>query len=290
MAIFCQSKQKNRSLLFSHEFKIINNKSNEIPILHLDMPKGYSLFCDEWEYKEIFNYVAQNDIEKMNEKQKTESIKEEPEPKGRHNRCQICNIKFDNYLKHIKSKIHLFNVEKNKQTICNIKNIFKRIVENNKNEKLIKNTSNVIYSCIYGKNKIIPDKEIFNKNLKTILNSDVTTKEDSFSQESNNNIIKVNNLSKIDEDIEKKEENEDKNNDDLDEIRKLLEIFSETDKKNKKRKKNEVIRNYEENNDKDNFFGVDPCIKLREVTRMIAQCNLENNERENKKSNESDNL
>ena len=163
-------------------------------------------------------------------------------------------------------------------------------MENNKNEKLIKNTSNVIYSCIYGKNKIIPDKEIFNKNLKTILNSDVTTKEDSFSQESNNNIIKVNNLSKIDEDIEKKEENEDKNNDDLDEIRKLLEIFSETDKKNKKRKKNEVNRNYEENNDKDNFFGVDPCIKLREVTRMIAQCNLENNERENKKSNESDNL
>ena len=285
VAILRQSTQNNKSFLFSHEFKIINNKSNTIPILHLDMPKGYSVFCDDWEYKEIFKYLAHKKNEKNNEKQETESFKEEPEPKGKHKNCQMCNIKFDNYLEHIKSKIHLFNVEKNRQALNQIKNIFKRIVEDNKKEKLINNTNNVIYSCIHGNNNI-SENEILNKNLKSILNSDITTKEDSFLQENNYNIKKINNISKFNEGIEEKEKIEEKSTNDLDEIKKLLEIFSETDKKNnqnKKRKKNEINDNYEQNKGKNKFFGVDPCIKLRKVTRMIAQCNIQNKEEKNKK-------
>ena len=284
----------NRTSLNSYEFKIVNNKSNAIPILHLDMPKGYSVFCDEWEYKEIIKYVAKKSKEKSNQKQKTESIEAEPVPRGKHNHCQLCNIKFDNYLEHIKSKMHLCNLEKNKQIFNNIKKIFKRVVEDKKKENLINNTNIIIYSCIHGKNTIIPDKEIFDKNLKTILSSDVTTKEDSILYESNNNIIKKNNnLPKIYEWVEQKEKCEENCTNDLDEIKKLLEIFSETDKKNKKnnqRKKNEINDNYEKNNKKSKFFGIDPYIKLKKVTRMIAQCNLQKNERKDEKGRENDEI
>ena len=169
-------------------------------------------------------YKKQLKQKKIREKEEFE-LKEEPEPPKKEFLCQICKLRYDNYLEHIKSSLHLNNKKKYKDAFISIKNTFKRIVENNKDKNKIKNDFIDIESHIFS-----------------------STKEDSLPiNEVNIKIIKKgkNNLEKI---VEKNEESEKSqrvhnNNDNNISVKDILKILNsiEVNEKiiNKKRKKND---------------------------------------------------
>ena len=64
-----------------------------------------------------------------------EKLELEPVPNKKHYVCQICKIKFDNYLEHIHSKFHERNKLNLKEQFLKIKKTFQRIVTFNKEKK-----------------------------------------------------------------------------------------------------------------------------------------------------------
>ena len=131
----------------------------EIPQFINDIPDDFPFFCTIKEAGAIKNY--QNKLKKKEEKIKNKSkpkskenkvdkknnnnnnnnnISEldEPIPNESHKYCHLCKKTFDNYLRHINSKIHKDNTNKLSDKIHDIKNIFKRINvfwENKKDNK-----------------------------------------------------------------------------------------------------------------------------------------------------------
>ena len=121
----------------------------EIPQYINDAPEDFPLICTIKEAGSIKNY--NNKLKKKEEKLKNNANKEnanpkenindildEPLPNEMHKYCHLCKKNFDNYIRHINSKIHKDNINKHSDKFNNIKNIFKRINsfwENNKNDK-----------------------------------------------------------------------------------------------------------------------------------------------------------
>ena len=142
----------------------------EIPQYINDIPEDYPVFCTIKEAGMIKN--IQNKLKKKEEKRKVKSsikskdkdkdkekdknndkenissksnnnnnVLDEPIPNEMHKYCHLCKKHFDNYLRHINSKIHKDNTNKYAPKFHNIKNIFKRIntfwdnkKENNENK------------------------------------------------------------------------------------------------------------------------------------------------------------
>ena len=129
---------KNRSEEEKLIFYVFNNSKkeidNDIPFFHKNAPEGYSYFCSRNEYNQLISFLKKN--KKIKKKLPLpEKIVLEPAPNKRHYLCQICRVKFDNYLEHIHSKFHEQNKLNLSDTFLRIKNTFKRIVLFNQEKK-----------------------------------------------------------------------------------------------------------------------------------------------------------
>ena len=242
ICILLRNKHKKTSDLIYQNFN--NSKrleENDIPFYHPKAPDTFSLFCSEYEYKQILRHIKTEEYqiqlrEKKNKLEEEKILKEEPEPNKKEFLCQICKARFDNYLEHIKSNLHNKNKLKYKEAFINIKNTFKRIVENNnkiknkKNNELIIEENNLLIST---KEDSVPINEEINKityEKKNLEKIDEKAEEHYKSQSEKNEInITVEDILKILETIEKKEINVEK-------------------KTNKKRKKGDKIKIWNDNN------------------------------------------
>jgi hypothetical protein len=273
ICLLLQNKFKQTENLISYNFN--NSKKmedNDIPSYHPKAPETFSLFCSEYEYIQILNHIKTKEyqkqlLEKKLKDDKAQLLKSEPEPLKKEFLCQICKSRFDNYLEHIKSSLHMKNKSRYNNVFDNIKNTFKRIVENNNNNIKTENNKN--------NDLIIEENNLF-----------ISTKEDSLSinEEINTNkniICDKKNLEKI---VEKNEENEKspksdekKGNDVCNNIcvKDILKILDTIEKKeikeikfNKKRKKSDIKNILDDNNYIKNFKNVTG--KIWEFNRLLT--------------------
>ena len=144
----------------------------EIPQFINDVPEDFPVFCTIKEAGMIKNYqnkmkkkedknkknksdLKSKEKEKEKEKEKNNNnskndnnnILDEPIPNEIHKYCHLCKKHFDNYMRHINTKIHKDNTNKYSDTFKNIKNIFKRINtywddKKKNNDNHIKNNNN----------------------------------------------------------------------------------------------------------------------------------------------------
>lgn len=232
LCLLKKNKYKNSKELISYNFnnsKILED--NDIPFYHPKVPENFSVFCSEYEYRQVLRHIKTEEyknqlLEKKNKLEEEQILKTEPEPSKTEFLCQICKSRFDNYLEHIKSNLHAKNKSKYNDTFINIKKTFKRISEfnNKKNKKEFINFENNIL---------------------------VSTKEDSLpiNEENNKNMNKTN-LEKI---LEKNEDEKiDDNTITVKDILKILDTIEikgiNRNKKNKKRKKDEINMFRKDNN------------------------------------------
>ena len=259
ICIYLRNKHKKESDLIFQNFN--NSKKleeNNIPFYHPKAPDTFSLFCSEYEFKQILRHIKTEEYqiqlkEKKNKLEEEKILKEEPEPNKKEFLCQICKARFDNYLEHIKSNLHNKNKIKYSEAFISINNTFKRIVENNKiNNKKNKN-----------KNELIIEEN----------NLLVSTKEDSLpiNEENNKIIYEKKNLEKIDEKVEENYKTQSEKSDieiNVDDILKILETIENKEikgeqKLNKKRKKGDKI----------NIWNNDYVKNIQKVTGKIYYYN-----------------
>ena len=259
ICIYLRNKHKKESDLIFQNFN--NSKKleeNNIPFYHPKAPDTFSLFCSEYEFKQILRHIKTKEYqiqlkEKKNKLEEEKILKEEPEPNKKEFLCQICKARFDNYLEHIKSNLHNKNKIKYSEAFISINNTFKRIVENNKiNNKKNKN-----------KNELIIEEN----------NLLVSTKEDSLpiNEENNKIIYEKKNLEKIDEKVEENYKTQSEKSDieiNVDDILKILETIENKEikgeqKMNKKRKKGDKI----------NIWNNDYVKNIQKVTGKIYYYN-----------------
>ena len=259
ICIYLRNKHKKESDLIFQNFN--NSKKleeNNIPFYHPKAPDTFSLFCSEYEFKQILRHIKTEEYqiqlkEKKNKLEEEKILKEEPEPNKKEFLCQICKARFDNYLEHIKSNLHNKNKIKYSEAFISINNTFKRIVENNKiNKKKNKN-----------KNELIIEEN----------NLLVSTKEDSLpiNEENNKIIYEKKNLEKIDEKVEENYKTQSEKSDieiNVDDILKILETIENKEinvekKMNKKRKKGDKI----------NIWNNDYVKNIQKVTGKIYYYN-----------------
>ena len=259
ICIYLRNKHKKTSDLIFQNFN--NSKKleeNNIPFYHPKAPDTFSLFCSEYEFKQILRHIKTEEYqiqlkEKKNKLEEEKILKEEPEPNKKEFLCQICKARFDNYLEHIKSNLHNKNKIKYSEAFISINNTFKRIVENNKiNNKKNKN-----------KNELIIEEN----------NLLVSTKEDSLpiNEENNKIIYEKKNLEKIDEKVEENYKTQSEKSDieiNVDDILKILETIENKEikgeqKMNKKRKKGDKI----------NIWNNDYVKNIQKVTGKIYYYN-----------------
>ena len=259
ICIYLRNKHKKTSDLIFQNFN--NSKKleeNNIPFYHPKAPDTFSLFCSEYEFKQILRHIKTEEYqiqlkEKKNKLEEEKILKEEPEPNKKEFLCQICKARFDNYLEHIKSNLHNKNKIKYSEAFVSINNTFKRIVENNKiNNKKNKN-----------KNELIIEEN----------NLLVSTKEDSLpiNEENNKIIYEKKNLEKIDEKVEENYKTQSEKSDieiNVDDILKILETIENKEikgeqKMNKKRKKGDKI----------NIWNNDYVKNIQKVTGKIYYYN-----------------
>ena len=259
ICIYLRNKHKKESDLIFQNFN--NSKKleeNNIPFYHPKAPDTFSLFCSEYEFKQILRHIKTEEYqiqlkEKKNKLEEEKILKEEPEPNKKEFLCQICKARFDNYLEHIKSNLHNKNKIKYSEAFISINNTFKRIVENNKiNNKKNKNK----YELIIEENNLL-----------------VSTKEDSLpiNEENNKIIYEKKNLEKIDEKVEENYKTQSEKSDieiNVDDILKILETIENKEikgeqKMNKKRKKGDKI----------NIWNNDYVKNIQKVTGKIYYYN-----------------
>ena len=248
LCLLQKNKYKSTKELISYNFN--NSKTledNDIPYYHPKAPENFSVFCSEYEYRQVLRHIKTEEyknqlLEKKNKLEEEQIIKPEPEPNKKEFLCQICKLRFDNYLEHVKSNLHAKNRTRYNDTFINIKKTFKRISEFNKKK---------------SKNEFIN----FENNIL------VSTKEDSLPiNEDNNKNVNKTNLEKI---VEKKEDEKiDDNTITVKDILKILDTIEikgiNTNKKNKKRKKHEINIFRKDNNYISDF---------KKITRKIGRYN-----------------
>ena len=259
ICIYLRNKHKKESDLIFQNFN--NSKKleeNNIPFYHPKAPDTFSLFCSEYEFKQILRHIKTEEYqiqlkEKKNKLEEEKILKEEPEPNKKEFLCQICKARFDNYLEHIKSNLHNKNKIKYSEAFISINNTFKRIVENNKiNNKKNKN-----------KNELIIEEN----------NLLVSTKEDSLpiNEENNKIIYEKKNLEKIDEKVEENYKTQSEKSDieiNVDDILKILETIE-----NKEIKGEQKMIKKRKKGDKINIWNNDYVKNIQKVTGKIYYYN-----------------
>ena len=129
----CRTEEEKISYyVFNNSKKDIDN---DIPFFHKDAPDGYSYFCCKNEFSQLTSFLKRNKKIKKQQKSVQEKLELEPLPNKKHYICQICKIKFDNYLEHIHSRFHEQSKFNLKEQFLKIKTTFKRIVTFNKEKK-----------------------------------------------------------------------------------------------------------------------------------------------------------
>ena len=122
--------------IFYHVFNNSKKEAeNDIPFFHKNAPDGYSFFCCRNEYSQLTNFLKKNKKTKKVKQIEPEKIELEPAPNKKHYVCQICKVKFEDYLEHIHSKFHEKNKMNFTDSFLRMKNTFKRIVIFNKEKK-----------------------------------------------------------------------------------------------------------------------------------------------------------
>ena len=181
---------KNRLAEEKIFFHVFNNSEkdaeNDIPFFHKNAPDGYSFFCSRDEFSQLVNFLRKNKKVKKIKKLEQEKIELEPSPNKKHNICQICKIKYEDYLEHIHSKFHERNKLNYSDSFLKIKNTFKRIVIFNKFIKEKKEE---------GKNKEWENIRVITykkkKEIKeSVVNSNENISSNIISENSNNNTTK----------------------------------------------------------------------------------------------------
>ena len=261
-------------------FYVFNNSKkdidNDIPFFHKNAPDGYSYFCCKNEYSQLMSFLRKN--KKIKKKLPIqEKLELEPVPNKKHYVCQICKIKFDNYLEHIHSKFHEQNKLNLRDSFLRIKNTFKRIVIFNK-EKKEKSEIKEKYNIISYKKKNYIKEEL--KQKKANGNEDIssniiseniqndTTKCDSSLKDNNKKTSykNRNRISNVDTPIKKKEDDSDVT---LKDIETILNSIKCRNVNNfcilKKRKKTTIY--------KQNFFHENYNYDLQKVTGKISYFN-----------------
>ena len=195
----------NENILKYFSFNIsTNERENDVPFYHPNVPDGYSLFCSQFEYIQLMEFLKKN--EKKFKKEEEESLEAEPIPRKKNFLCQICKIKFGNYIEHINSSLHSHNKSKFANIFKKIQSTFKRIVDNNEQEKInYQNEKNILDNSIITNNittkcdsfivsdenkdfnkKNITDEEKDNKKVENISMKEVMTILDSIDSKSKN--------------------------------------------------------------------------------------------------------
>ena len=267
ICLLLKNKVKQTKDLISYSFNCCNDPSrNDIPFFHKEAPDGFSLFCTQDEYTQILSYIKKDEyklqlIQKMQKKEEEEKIlNTEPEPSKKGFICHICKTRFDNYLEHIKSKLHENNKLKYVNVFNKMKMTFNRIVEYNKKSNNINNNNNKINDITFQNN--------------TIDNTTETTKEESFVINEDNKICKAKNEKK-----KKLEKIAEKENEDIQEKKEdisLKEIMLILDSINEKEKENlfdnkKYNKNKRKKNEKRKYFLNDNYIlDLQKMTGKIG--------------------
>lgn len=104
------------------------NSEKDIPFYHRSSMKGYSLFCTNKEV-ELAN-ARREGVGKWEDSFLTTNgivneVRKVPQPKDEHRRCLMCNVRFDNYVKHVESEEHVKKVDE--EVMRKINNAFTRV-------------------------------------------------------------------------------------------------------------------------------------------------------------------
>ena len=272
IALLLKNKKKDsfiKFFSFSNDNNIINN---DIPFYHPFAPDGFSLFCSQFEYNKILTYITTEEyknklLQKKQQSEEAYQLKTEPEPNKKEFLCQVCKTRFDNYLEHIKSKLH----NKNKSSYLNsykrLKLTFKRIVENNKKSETLKENNNLNnMKTKKNKKKDFKNFQNFDKTKKLSINElHCSNNENRICSKEGLNTISDNHINSNEQDKEKKENKEIS-------IKEILDILDTIEEKKdifpikikaKKRKKN----------DNKYFFSDNLNNNLKKITGKIAYFN-----------------
>ena len=184
LAVILKNKFEEEKI-FYHVFN--NSKreiENDIPFFHRNAPDGYSFFCCRDEFSQLTNFLKKNKKVKKLKKNEQEKLELEPAPNRKHYVCQICKIRFEDYLEHVHSKFHEKNKLNYNDHFLRMKNTFKRIVMFNQDKK-DKNEWEKIKIVTYKKNKEI-------KEIKANGNENISS--NIISENSNNDTTKCDSL------------------------------------------------------------------------------------------------
>ena len=230
LAVIIKNKLNERILKYFSFKNSINEKENDVPFYHPNIPDGYSLFCTQFEYIQLMEFLKKN--EKRIKKEEEELLLEvEPIPRRKNFLCQICKIKFGNYIEHINSSLHSHNKSKYSNVFKKIQNTFKRISDNNEQEKInFQNEKNILDN--------------------SMITNNITTKCDSFIVSDENKDINKKNIT----DEEKTCKKDDNINESIS-MKDIMMILDNIDSKSKnisfhsgKRKKNEKNKSFFKDN------------------------------------------
>lgn len=230
LAVIIKNKLNERILKYFSFKNSINEKENDVPFYHPNIPDGYSLFCTQFEYIQLMEFLKKN--EKRDKKEEEELLLEvEPIPRRKNFLCQICKIKFGNYIEHINSSLHSHNKSKYSNVFKKIQNTFKRISDNNEQEKInFQNEKNILDN--------------------SMITNNITTKCDSFIVSDENKDINKKNIT----DEEKTCKKDDNINESIS-MKDIMMILDNIDSKSKnisfhsgKRKKNEKNKSFFKDN------------------------------------------
>jgi len=230
LAVIIKNKLNERILKYFSFKNSINEKENDVPFYHPNIPDGYSLFCTQFEYIQLMEFLKKN--EKRDKKEEEELLLEvEPIPRRKNFLCQICKIKFGNYIEHINSSLHSHNKSKYSNVFKKIQNTFKRISDNNEQEKInFQNEKNILDN--------------------SMITNNITTKCDSFIVSDENKDINKKNIT----DEEKICKKDDNINESIS-MKDIMMILDSIDSKSKnisfhlgKRKKNEKNKSFFKDN------------------------------------------
>ena len=270
IALLLKNKLKQDTIIKSFSFSDDNNVlNNDIPFYHPFAPDGFSLFCSQFEYNKILTYITTEEyknkiIEKKQQSEEGYKLKTEPEPNKKEFLCQICKTRFDNYLEHIKSKLH----NKNKSSYLNsykrLKLTFKRIVEDNKKNKIV-NENNNLDNIKTKKNKKKEYKNFQTDNINkynTIIN-------EFYCSNNENKIFSKDGLeNKLQNDINSNEQNKAKMENKEISIKEMLDILDTIEEK-----KDIFPIKIKANKRKKNVFSDNLNDNLKKITGKIAYFN-----------------
>ena len=258
----------NEEILKYHSFN--NSKFmtiNDIPFFHPNAPNGYSLFCTQFEYTQLMEYLKTKNKKIKRQIIENESFTQEPIPSKAHFICQICKVKFNKYIEHINSRFHKQNILQYRSLFLRIKLTFRRIVSNIEEQNDIKKEEN--FSVIELKSSSEEDKDSNNKNIKNYNKLKIESFFINFAIKDNNRENINNNL--IDNDTKK---NYDKKNEEKigDISRNNILNIIENIGQNSKHYPTKIIKR--KNNEKNKyFFNENYIYDLQKFTKNIAHFN-----------------